>query len=109
MQDDERWASTHKRCNGFASHYGPCGDPYCSDCFPGGRVCRDCSLLDGECECDNCKMCGEAWVHDFEGQGYDDCPYCYCENCGDSRDDCECKEFDNGDPKTNDEIRKKKE
>jgi hypothetical protein len=48
-------------------------------------------------------------MYDFEGQGYDDCPYCYCIDCGDSRDNCECKEFDNGDPETNDEIRKKKE
>ena len=101
---DERWAYTKGGCRGWGSYYGPCGDPYCSNCFPGGRVCRDCGLLDGECECDNCESCGCAWRYEFEGQGYEVCPYCHCEDCGETEKDCECKTgFNNGDPETNDE------
>ena len=80
---DERWVSTHRLCNGFASYNGPCGDPYCSDCYPGGEVCTQCSELKGCCECDNCEKCGEAWMEDY-GKQYDECPHCvkYCMHCG---------------------------
>jgi len=106
---DERWASTKGGCRGFASYYGPCGDPFCSSCFPGGQVCRQCGELRGDCECDNCESCGCAWQTEFEGQGYEVCPYCHCEDCGDTEKGCECKTgFNNGDPKTNDEKRKEK-
>ena len=84
---DERWADTHKMCNGFASYYGPCGDPYCSDCYPGGRVCTQCGLLDGECECDNCDHCGEP----FDLKKWCVCPDCHCDDCGELKSrDCKC-------------------
>ena len=91
MSSDERWTNTHKLCNGFASYNGPCGDDYCSDCYPGGQVCNQCQELRGACECDNkiCSICDEDWTDKHE-EGYEVCPQCHCMNCGDNEKDCKC-------------------
>ncbi len=89
LKSDERWSYTNKLCNGHANYNGPCGDPYCSDCFPGGLICKQCSELKGACECDNCEICGEDWEK-FREEGYCVCPYCHCINCGDSEKNCNC-------------------
>lgn len=89
MSSDERWSSTRKLCNGFASYNGPCGADDCSDCYPGGQVCNQCGELRGACECDNCEICGEDW-EEFREEGYCVCPHCHCINCGDPEEDCNC-------------------
>lgn len=85
---DERWANTKKLCRGFASYYGPCGDPYCSDCYPGGQVCTTCNELRGDCECDACPNCGANWIENHEQ--YCICPFCSCVKCGEYEKDCKC-------------------
>ena len=89
LKDDERWVHTKPLCNGWASYNGPCGDPGCSDCYPGGLICRLCSDLKGECECDNCEECGKNWKEDYSQ--YCVCPFCSCIHCGEIERECNCE------------------
>ena len=112
---DERWVDTHSMCNGFASYNGPCGDPYCANCYPGGEVCTDCKELKGCCECDNCSECGEAWMEEY-GKQHDECPHCYkyCLWCGEAQsehdeDECPNEEFEAEELETDAEFDKRRE
>ena len=71
----DRWVSAPALCRGFASYNGPCGDPGCGNCYPGARVCTQCSEMEGECECDNCEDCGELKDRDCK------CGTCPCPEC----------------------------
>ena len=85
--NDERWVSAPGLCRGFSSYNGPCGDPACGNCYPGARGCTQCGEMEGDCECDNCEHCGEA----FDLEKYCVCPECRCEDCGELKDrDCKC-------------------
>jgi len=92
---NERWKKKHWNsvpsrggCGGFANYYGPCGDPACGSCFPGGQyACDKCERDAEDCECLACEHCGEEYDHDE----WEVCPDCHCEDCGELKEDkCKC-------------------